>query len=371
MQHVPSKNQLTLSQRGRSGLQFLGSLQPYMSSRVRDIARTEFAEDPEGKAIIAEHERGGSNEPWEERIARSKAVAMKSTAFKFERFYQRYVAEENFVRAIPAIEEKRDEAEKLTKTGPLKDCGGSLELDEALPVPDYHDGVEWHLEPGGWDGYDLSGPMFMNAIHPYVFSRGGWAGVEVGEDVTVHRANAAKLLPKDHYDRIYDMGCGGAMTMAAIHKVYPDAELVGGDLSAANVTNGHNSARAAGIPIHFRQCDVRHTGEPDNSFDAVMMYCLLHEATVGAGKEIIKEAFRILKPGGDIVINDLPPFAGVHPFQAVILDWETDNRGEPYFTETCATEWSQVMADTGFVDIKSYNTGPQGYPWVDVATKPA
>lgn len=361
---------LNLSQRGRAGLQFLGSLQPYSSRRVRDIARADFTANPDGVALIAEHERGGSNEPWSERIARARNVAEQSVAYRFERFYQRYVAEENFVRAIPAIEERREDAEKIG-FGELRDCGGSLQLNDDLPVPSYHEGVEWHLEPGGWDGYDLSGPMFMSAIHPYVMSKGGWAAVEVDEDVRHHRTNAAKLLPKDHYDRIYDMGCGGSMTLAAFHKVYPNAELVGGDLSKANVSNGNDSARAASIPVHFKQCDVRDTGEPDNSFDAVVMYCLLHETPVSVGKDIIKEAFRILKPGGDIVINDLPPFAGVHPFQAVVLDWETDNRGEPYFSETCSTEWSRVLADTGFVDIQSHNLGPQGYPWVDVATKPS
>lgn len=361
---------MNLTQRGRSGLQFLGSLQPYMSSRVRSLARATFEADPEGAALVQEQERGGSNQSWGERVAKAKAIAEKSLAFRMERFYQRYVAEENFARAIPAIEERREEAEKIGY-GELEDCGGSLYLDETLPVPDYHDGVEWHLEPGGWDGYDLSGPMFMSAIHPYVMSKGGWAAVEVGENVRFHRANAAKLLPKKKYDRIFDMGCGGSWTLAAFHEVYPEAELVGGDLSAAMLKNGHDSARASGIPIHLRQCDVRHTGEPDNSFDAVVMYCLLHETPVNVGIDIIKEAFRILKPNGDIVINDVPPFAGVHPFQSVVLDWETANRGEPYFSETCATEWSEVLAEVGFTNIQSHNLGPQGYPWVDVATKPA
>lgn len=351
-------------------MQFLGSLQPYVSSRVRGLARAAFEADAHGAVLVEEHKRGGSDESWDQRIGRATAVAEKSVAYRLERFYQRYVAEENFARAIPAIEERRDEAEKIG-FGELKDCGGSLELNDELPVPDYHEGVEWHLEPGGWDGYDLSGPMFMSAIHPYVMSKGGWAAVEVGENVRFHRSNAAKLLPKNHYDRIYDMGCGGSWTLAAFHEVYPNAELIGGDLSAANLKNGYDSARASGIPVHLRQCDVRHTGEPDNSVDAVVMYCLLHETPVDVGKDIITEAFRILKSGGDIVINDVPPFAGVHPFQSVILDWETANRGEPYFSETCATEWSQVLADTGFVDIQSHNLGPQGYPWVDVATKPS
>ena len=65
-------------------MQFLGSLQPYASSRVRGIAKTAFESDPEGAAIVAEHERGGSNEPWPDRIAKAKAVAEKSVAYKHE-----------------------------------------------------------------------------------------------------------------------------------------------------------------------------------------------------------------------------------------------------------------------------------------------
>ncbi len=310
---------LELSQRGRSGLQFLGSLQPYASSRIRSLAKADFETDPDGAKIIDEHDRGGSNEPWPDRIARAKAVAEKSTAYKHERFYQRYVAEENFVRAIPAVEEKRDEAEKLINV-PVKDCGGSLELDDSVPIPDYYEGVEWHLEPGGWDGYDLAGTMFMAGIGRYVFSKGGYAAVEVGDDIRNQRVEVTKHLPKDHYDRIYEMGCGGAYTLAACHKNYPEAELMGSDLSPALLKNAHDAARAMGIPIHYKQRDARDTREPDNSVDAVVSYALFHEMPVSVCKETLEEAFRILKPGGDIIVNDPPPFAQVHPFQAVVLD---------------------------------------------------
>lgn len=361
---------LTLSQRGRSGLQFLGSLQPYASSRVRSIAKAEFEADPQGKAIVEEHERGGSNEPWPDRIAQAKVVAEKSVAYKHERFYQRYVGEENFVRAIPAIEEKRAEAEKLVNR-PFEDCGGSLELDDTVPIPDYYEGVEWHLEPGGWDGYDLAGPMFMAGIGPYVFSKGGYAAVEVGDDIRNQRVDVTKHLPKDHYDRIYEMGCGGATTLAACHKNYPDAELTGSDLSPAMLKGGHDAARAMGIPITFKQRDARNTGEPNESVDAVICYALFHEMPVSVCVETIKEAFRILKPGGDIIINDPPPFAAVHPFQAVVLDWDTDNRGEPFFSETCATEWVEVLKDVGFIDTRAFGLGSQGYPWINLGAKPA
>jgi SAM-dependent methyltransferase len=361
---------LNLSQRGRAGLQFLGSLQPYASSRVRGIAKADFEADPKGAEIIAEHERGGSNEPWPDRIARARLIAEKSIAYKHERFYQRYVGEENFVRAIPAIEERREEAEKIA-AGPFKDCGGSLELDDSVPIPAYYEGVEWHLEPGGWDSYDLAGQMFISGIGRYIFSKGGYAAVEVGDAIGNQRVDVTKNLPKDHYDRIYEMGCGGATTLSACHKNYPEAELIGSDLSPALLKNGHNAARAMGIAIHFKQRDACDTREPDESVDAVVLYALLHEMPVSVCIESIKEAFRILKPGGDIIINDPPPFAAVHPFQAVVLDWDNDNRGEPFFSETCATEWVDVLKEVGFVDTEAFGLGSQGYPWVNRGTKPA
>ena len=44
----------------------------------------------------------------------------------------------------------------------------------------------------------------------------------------------------------------------------------------------------------------------------------------------------MLAPGGEVVINDPPPFRAVGLFDAVILEWDNDNREEPYFRETCS-----------------------------------
>jgi ubiquinone/menaquinone biosynthesis C-methylase UbiE len=360
---------IDLSQRGRSGLQFLGSLQTYSSSRVRAKAKADFERNPEGAEIISGRAKLTRNNSWKDKIARARKVAEKSIAYKHERFYQRYVAEENFVRAIPAIEERRSQAEAIVNKE-FQECGGSLKLNKKVKIPEYYEGVEWHLEPGGWDSYDLAGPMFMAGIVPHVFSKGGYAAVEVGDDIKNQRVEVTKQLPKESYERIYEMGCGGTTTLLACHKNYPNAELFGSDLSAALLKGGHNAARAFGVPIHLKQKDSRYTEEPDNSVDAVIMYALLHEMPVSVGKDCIKEAYRILKPGGDILLNDPPPFSAVHPFQAVILDWDTENRGEPFFSETCATEWDNVLRNIGFVNVKAFGLGDKGYPWINLGSKP-
>ena len=358
---------IQLSQRSRAGLQFLGSLQHFSSSHIREVARKQFAASEKGRKLL-EAEVEPEPRAQLKRAREARKAALECPAHQHERLYQRYVAEENFVRAIPAVEEKREECIEVLSREP-EYRGGSLELDDSVPIPRYYEGVEWHLEPGGWDGYDLATPMFMAGVAPHVFSRGGYAAVEVDQDIRRQRVDVVSLLPRDHYDRIYEPGCGGLGALAACAKVYPEAELVGSDISTALLKGGRKAARNMGIPIHLKQRDARDTGEPDESFDAVLMYALLHEMPVKVSIDCIREAFRILKPGGDIVINDPPPFSRVDAFQAAILDWETEYRGEPFFSVACSMDWSTVLEENGFRVIEARSLDSRGYPWINVATK--
>jgi SAM-dependent methyltransferase len=358
---------ISLPQRGRAGMQFLGALQHYTGGELRSIARAEFEADPDGKAFVAR-----KNEPegrkWRERIAERRAVAERYFSYQMERLYQRYVAEEIYVRGIPAIEQRRAQAEAFMTLPPGPRLG-SLELDPDLEMPTYYKGVEWHLMPGGWDGYDIMSPMMASGTAPLVFKRGGWAAVEVGDDNFQQRLDVAKQF-RTKFRNIYEPGSGGSHTLCMIHRVHPDAELHGSDLSAYLLTAGHISAERLGIPVHLKQRDSRKTGEPSDRYEAVITYALQHEMTVQCGIDTFSEMYRIMKPGGEIVVCDVPPFHAVSPFQSVILDWDTRNRGEPFFSSTREIEWADVMRDIGFTGVEAYSIGKQGYPYIQRARKP-
>jgi SAM-dependent methyltransferase len=359
---------VSLAQRGRSGLEFLGSLQNYVAGTVRTRARADFNADPEGQALARNW--ATRNEPWPERIAKAKAVAERSPVYRYDRLMQRYVAEEVYTKGIPATELRRKEAEAFYSQ-PVPKSRGSLELDPSIPIPAYHSETEWHLMPGGWDGYDLYGITMGSGVGPLVFARGGFAAVEADDDLRQQRIDVAKQFPKKSYARIYEPGCGGAGTLAAVHQVFPEAELIGSDLSPHLLRQGHMAAERMGIKIAFKQRDARDTREPANSMDGIIMYALQHEMPVDVNVAALKEALRILKPGGDLVMSDPPPFAAVHPLQAVILDWDTEHRGEPFFTVTRAVEWAEVMKEIGFVNVEAYSIGKQGYPYIVRGSKPA
>ena len=99
---------ISLKQRGRAGLQFLGSLQQFSSSELRDIAEADFAAQPEAAALNEEFKSDARPPVWRERLDRARDVVERSKACRYNRFYQRFVAEENYTRAIPAVEARRE-----------------------------------------------------------------------------------------------------------------------------------------------------------------------------------------------------------------------------------------------------------------------
>lgn len=356
-----SKQAIGFSQYGRASLEILGSLQSFSSSELRRRAREDYESSKES-GPIKNAWREVDERTWPRKLSEARTLAERSFSYRFERLCQRYVAEEVYIRGIPATEERRDELASYLRANDAEI--GQLILDPDLVIPPYYQGVEWHLEPDGYDGYDLYGPFFAFAAGPYIFRHGGYAAVEAGDDIIQQRKDFVKQISRGDNKRIYDFGCGGISTILCLREQFPDAELLGCDLSELLLAMGHTTANRLGLDTTLKQCDARATDEADASFDAVTMYALLHEMPPACAIECFAEAMRILKPGGELVISDPPPFRAVDPFQAVVLDWDTKHRGEPFFSAACAANWPDELRKIGFVDVEEYALGAQGYPWI-------
>jgi len=364
-------------QQGRAGLQFLGSLQHFSSSELLRIAEQDFATSNQSDVITKAFRKNESREDLEGNLQLAKDIALTSNAYRFNRLYQRYVAEENWVKAISATERNRTIFETMFKPSQNKpavpsDASTRLILDPTLLQPEYNQNVEWHLQPGGigMDGYDLLGPVALGVVH-HVFKRGGFAAVAVDDDIAQQRREVIGQFKKPSYKRIYDLGCGGAGTLGFIHQAFPKATLVGGDLNEGVLRSGHRASEAQGLDILFRQEDACKVSDPDGSYDGVISYAVHHELPEAVSRKVINEMFRILEPGGDMVISDPPPFRAVSPLQAVLLDWETENRAEPYFTQAGFVNLAELMREAGFVNVEEYGLQKNSnYPWVTRGQKP-
>ncbi len=362
-----------LTQRGRAGMQFLGHLRGISSSNIRDLARSAFEADPDGRrlaeaarALPATDTRG-----WMRVVRDASKVAQRSDAYRFERFYQFVGGHEIFVRGICATEECREAIARKNESDTAKDDGTTLDLREGLPQPRYFPAVEWHTQPGGWDGYDLYGEMFQYAFGPYVFRYGGYAVVESGQQTRYSRKDPWLELPPGDYRRIYEVGCGTGGSLYAARELFPEAELVGSDLSAVQLRHGYRLSRQLGAGIHFKQRLAAATEEPNDSFDAAISFAFFHELPREETLRVLREMFRILRPGGSLIIVDPPPFKEVDLFQSVVMDWESLHHGEPYFSISCASHWASEMEKIGFVGVREKAFHERNlYPYVTIGTKP-
>lgn len=354
-----------LGQHGRAGVAMLGAMQKFASSQVRDAARRTFEAKPAAAQVGLHAPKDPGREAIMGWVEQARAVAEQLPLYRIERFMQAHVALAIYEFGIPAVEARRDQF----AAEPDAFVDDRIELAPDLAMPEYHL-CDWHLRPGGWDGYDLYGPHGVHVVKP-IFALGGFAAAPVGADIGQHRLDVVRQLPRSDYRRVYEPGCGNGSTLVAIHRTFPQAELVACDLSAEQLRAARRLADKLAIPASLKQRDATATGEPDESIDAVVTFALHHELPHAANVALLREMFRIMKPGGDIVLSDPPPFRAVDAFHAVLLDWDTDNRAEPFFSEAGASDWGAEMERIGFVDVQARPLGPDSYPWVTIARKPA
>src|SRR6266536_5116119 len=138
-------------------------------------------------------------------------------------------------------------------TAPL----GSLELDPNQQLLEYYADTEFHIQPGGvWSG----------AANAFVYEVGAKI-VMMGDndDYRFHRLFVESAIPKRPYGAILDVGCGFGKSTRPFVDAFPDADVVGIDLSAPNLKLAHLQAERLGKRIRFCQRAAEATGFPSGS----------------------------------------------------------------------------------------------------------
>lgn len=99
-------------------------------------------------------------------------------------------------------------------------------------------------------------------------------------------------------EKILDMGCGTGAFTHRLKQAFPQNELSGIDISEACIGYAVKSYET----ISFRSGDVEKTDFPDQSFDIIAYFGVLHHFPELS--RVVAEARRLLKPGGRIFSFD-------------------------------------------------------------------
>ncbi|SDH10615.1 class I SAM-dependent methyltransferase [Nitrosomonas sp. Nm132] len=117
---------------------------------------------------------------------------------------------------------------------------------------------------------------------------------------------------------VLDVGCGTGTLTLLIRQTQPEAAVYGLDVDPQVLDIARKKVEQAGEIIILRQGSATCLPYPDESFDRVFASLLLHHLTKQDKQRMLKEAFRVLKPGGELHVAD---FGKPHDSVMWLISW--------------------------------------------------
>ncbi len=170
------------------------------------------------------------------------------------------------------------------------------------------------------------------------------------------RDEIAQLFPEDAR-HILDLGAGIGDDAAAIARRLRSATVTAWEASPFMIVVG--SFYHKELPnLRWQHGLAEKTELPDNSVDAINMTYLLHECPDEIKQIILAECWRILSPGGQLVVTDSLP-GDLYSYRGFF---------EPYKEQWLKIDPDKLLREAGFINIKAYQFAYS--TWTRVGTKP-
>jgi arsenite methyltransferase len=148
-------------------------------------------------------------------------------------------------------------------------------------------------------------------------------------------------------ETVLDLGSGGGIdVLLSARRVGPMGKAYGLDMTDEMLALARQNQKAAGVEnVEFIKGEIENIPLPDNSVDVIISNCVINLS--GDKDKVIKEAFRVLKPGGRFAVSDIVT-RGEMPEQIrrQVLLWSGCIAGALQ-----DTEYESKLAAAGFEDI--------------------
>ena len=153
--------------------------------------------------------------------------------------------------------------------------------------------------------------------------------------------------------RVLDLATGTGRTLRQIRAALPQAQLVGLDLSTAYLRQANQwLSQLPGELPQLVQGNAEDTPFGPATFQAVTCVFLFHELPGEARQRVLAEAFRLLEPGGILMLADSVQLADSPQFSTVMENFRRVFH-EPYYRHYITDDIEARLRKVGFKPISA------------------